>query len=146
MSIDDLVKNGTIHAFHATPEEISRAMDIARRDIALAENITKESLDWSYSIAYNAVLQASRAYMFYMGYRPATNKAHKNTFEFMQIAIDEPLRETISYFDRVRKKRHQIVYNETGLATEAEVKFLIEKAKEFIEYVDGKISGESHNV
>lgn len=134
MSIEELVRNGNIHIFHATPAEIKKSMEIARRDIALAESIVKESLDWSYSIAYNAVLQASRAYMFFRGYRPESNEAHKNTFEFMQVAV--PIKETISYFDRVRKKRHQIVYNETGLATEAEVKYLIEQAKDFIEYVE----------
>jgi uncharacterized protein (UPF0332 family) len=136
MLIEELIKNGHIHIFHATPEEIARSMEIARRDIALAGSIVTESLDWSYSIAYNAVLQASRAYMFFRGYRPATNEAHKNTFEFMMAANDEQMKDIVLYFDRVRKKRHQMVYNEVGLATEVEVKFLIEKAKEFIDHIE----------
>ena len=139
MSIDDLIKNGRIHPFHARPEEIAKLMEIAWRDITLAENISGESLDWSYSIAYNAMLQSSRAYMFYLGYRPASSEAHKNTIEFMRITVDEPMKETIDYFDRIRIKRHQIIYNEMGLATEAEVGFLIKQTRTLIEYVEQKL-------
>ncbi|MDD5083139.1 MAG: hypothetical protein PHU08_07200, partial [Dehalococcoidales bacterium] len=105
MSIDRLVREGSIHPFHATQEEIAKVMDIAKRDLAEAETIQGTSLDWTFSIAYNAVLQACRAYMFHMGYRPASSEAHKATFEFMQIAVDESMRQTIDYFDRARKKR-----------------------------------------
>ena len=58
MSIEELIKEGSIHPFKATQEEINRAIEIAQRDLALAEAILGESLDWTYSIAYNAVLQA----------------------------------------------------------------------------------------
>ena len=139
MSIDRLIKEGSIHPFHATREEVNRAMDIARRDLALAESIVGESLDWSYSIAYNAVLQACRAYMFHLGYRSATSEAHKNTFEFMLVAVKEPFRRTIAYFDRVRKKRHRTVYNEVGLVTEKEAKQLIRKTREFLSYIDREL-------
>ena len=51
MSIEELVKNDSIHPFKATQDEVDKAVEIARRDLALAENILEESLDWSYSIA-----------------------------------------------------------------------------------------------
>jgi uncharacterized protein (UPF0332 family) len=102
VSIDRLIEEGSIHPFHATREEIARTMDIARRDLALAQNIMNESLDWSYSIAYNAVLQACRAYMFHHGYRPVGSEAHKATLAFIQVSVDEPLKTTIGYFDMMR--------------------------------------------
>lgn len=139
MSIERLTSEGRIHPFQATDEEIGRAMDIAQRDLALAESILSDSLDWSYSIAYNAVLQACRGYMFHLGYRPATAEAHKTTFEFMQIVVEEPFKRTVSYFDRVRKKRHRTVYDEVGIVTEREGKQLITKAKEFLAYIEGKL-------
>ena len=140
MSIDRLVREGGIHPFRATREEIAKVMDIAKRDLDDAEKARGTSLDWTYSIAYNAVLQACRAYMFHMGYRPASSGAHKATFEFMQIAVDEPRKKTIDYFDRVRKKRHRVIYEEPGLITEKEAQQLIKKAKEFLDYVSGKLS------
>ena len=45
MSIEELIKEGGIHPFKATQEEIDRAAEIARRDLALAERISEESLD-----------------------------------------------------------------------------------------------------
>lgn len=141
MSIDRLVREGGIHPFRATREEIAKVMDIAKRDLDDAEKTRGTSLDWTYSIAYNAVLQACRAYMFHMGYRPASSGAHKATFEFMQIAADEPLKKTIDYFDRVRKKRHRVIYEVPGLITEKEAQQLIKKAKEFLDYISGKLSG-----
>jgi hypothetical protein len=62
MSLDKLLADGSIHPFQSNPQEIARSMEIAHRDIKDAERILPESLDWAYSIAYNAVLQACRAY------------------------------------------------------------------------------------
>ena len=141
ISIDALVREGSIHPFQATPEEIAKVMDIARRDLALAEIIQDSSLDWSFSIAYNAVLQACRAYMFYKGYRPGSSEAHKATFQFMQVTADESVKQTIDYFDRTRKKRHRVIYDEPGLVTEKETQQLIKKAKEFLEYTEHELKG-----
>jgi len=141
MSIEKLVSEGNVHPFHATADEINKAMAIAQRDLALAESILDESLDWSYSIAYNAVLQACRAYMFYQGYRPAATESHKTTIEFMKISVEEPLKSTVAYFDRVRKKRHRTLYDEVGLVTEKEATQLLSKTREFLDYISGKLSG-----
>lgn len=139
MSIEELISAGNIHPFQATQEEIDKAMAIAERDLKIAESIIDESLDWSYSIAYNAVLQACRAYMFHQGYRPASNESHKTSIEFMKLSVDESIKTTVEYFDRVRKKRHRTVYDEVGLITEKEIAQLLSKAREFLEYVEGTL-------
>ena len=139
MSIEDLVKEGRIHPFTATQDEIDRSLEIARRDLMLAEGILQESLDWCYSIAYNAVLQACRAYMFHLGYRPASAGGHKSTFDFMRLTVDEPHRKSVSYFDRVRKKRHRTIYDEVGLISEREARELLKRAGEFLVYVEDKL-------
>jgi len=64
MSIDKLIKEGSIRPFNAAQDEVNRAIEIARRDLALSERLLEENLDWCFSIAYNAVLQACRAYIF----------------------------------------------------------------------------------
>jgi len=112
MSIERLVQAGSIHPFRATPDEVSKALEVARRDLALAENIRDESLD---------------------------SEAHKATFEFMQLAVEQPFKRTIPYFDRVRKKRHRIIYNEVGLVTEKEAEELLKKARGFISYIERKL-------
>lgn len=140
MSIEELIRNGSIHPFKATQKEIDRAIEIAERDLALAESILGESLDWSYSIAYNAVLQACRAYMFHLGYRPASSESHKNTFEFMRFAADEPSKRYVSYFNRVRRKRHRTIYDEVGLISEKEAGELLKRAREFLSQIANKLT------
>ena len=139
MSLDKLIGEGSIHPFKAAQEEINRSMGIAHRDLNHSKRILSESLDWAYSIAYNAVLQASRAYMFHCGYRPASAESHKSTLAFMQFSVDPQLQESIDYFDRVRKKRHRVIYDEVGLVSEKEAQQLIQKATEFISWVDMKL-------
>ena len=48
-----------------------------------------EDWDWGFSIAYNAVLQAARAYMYSQGFRPASEQGHKNTFAFLRGELGE---------------------------------------------------------
>jgi uncharacterized protein (UPF0332 family) len=91
--------------------------------------------DWAFSIAYNAVLQASRAFMFAHGYRPASSEGHKNTFAFMQIMVDEEHEPLIAYFDHVRVKRHQVTYDATGIVTKTETQSLLSKAGEYVEWI-----------
>jgi len=139
MSIEELVRQESIHPFEATHGEIERAIGIARRDLTLAEKLLGENFDWCFAIAYNAVLQACRAYMFHLGYRPASAEAHKATFEFMQTAMEEPFKKSISYFDRARTKRHRALYNDAGLMTEKEADELLKRAKEFLSYIESKL-------
>ena len=81
--------------------------------------------------------------MFHLGYRPAAAEAHKATLEFMQVVTEKQFAVSIDYFDRVRKKRHKIVYDEVGLATKKEVEQLITKAREFTEFVADRLKKSS---
>ena len=139
MTIERLIREGSIHPFSATPDEINKAMEIARRDLSLAESIVEESRDWCFSIAYNAVLQASRAYMFHHGWRPASAETHRVTFEFMRHSVPVSLKETVSYFDRARKKRHRTIYDEVGLVSEKEAVELLKEARQFLSYVESEL-------
>ena len=98
-----------------------------------------EDWDWAFSIAYNAVLQSARAFMFSRGYRPAAEQGHKNTFAFMRAAFGKDLASTIGYFDRMRKKRNQAIYDVAGLITEKEARAILKNAVEFVDIVKKKI-------
>lgn len=139
MSIEELIEEGSIHTFEATSGEIEKAMEVARRDLTLAEKLLAENYDWCFAIAYNAVLQACRAYMFHLGYRPASAEAHKATFEFMETVVEEPLKKSISYFDRARMKRHRTLYDDVGLISEKEATELLRRAKAFLSYIESKL-------
>lgn len=139
MSIASLVKEGKIHRFSATKQEVDRALAVAERDLAVAEKTLETDADWCFSIAYNCVLQACRAYMFHKGYRPASFEAHKTVFEFMGIAVEKRIRTRIGYFDRVRKKRHRAVYDQRGVVSRKEAEGLLGAAKDFLSYVKSQV-------
>jgi uncharacterized protein (UPF0332 family) len=100
-----------------------------------------EDWDWAFAIAYDAVFQASRAYMFAQGYRPASAESHKNTFAFMRLAMGKGYGRLVGYFDRMRVKRHRAIYDVAGLITETEARNLFAKAEDFVKLVRERLRG-----
>jgi len=139
VTFKDLIKQGKIKPIKASDEEIKEILALSDRDIKMAEFIMSQDLDWAFSIAYNATLQASRAYMYSLGYRPSSDQGHKNTFEFMKIALGKEYEGMIGFFDRMRPKRNRAIYDTVGLITETEIKELYKKSKEFVLIIKNKI-------
>jgi len=141
MKYDDLLKSGRIRKERISQAEIAAAMKRAERDLRTARKIMAADWDWGFAVAYNAALQASRAYMFSQGYRPASAEGHKNTFAFMRVAMGGNYEDMITYFDRMRNKRNQALYDVAGAITETEAKNLLNKATEFVELIRDRLAG-----
>lgn len=139
MKFDDLIRVGRIKKQHVPKDEIQRGIERANRDLKTAKLVMAGDWDWGFAVAYNAVLQASRAYMFFEGYRPSSNEGHKNTLAFMKIALGREYEELVTYFDRVRNKRNQAIYDVAGLITETEARNLFAKAVEFVKMIEQRI-------
>ena len=139
MQIEDLLKNRKIYRHRASPEEIKRLLELADRDVRMARRTIAEDWDWAFSIAYNAVLQSARAFMYSQGFRPAAEQGHKNTFAFLHAALGEDLASTIGYFDRMRKKRNQAIYDVAGLITEKEAKAILKHAIAFVDAIKERL-------
>ncbi len=135
MQIEDLLRRRKIYRHQATHEEVERLLQLADRDLRMARLTMAEDWDWAFSIAYNAVLQSARAYMYSQGFRPAAEQGHKNTFAFMRAALGSEIASTVGYFDRMRKKRNQAIYDVAGLITEGEARSILKRAVGFVEIV-----------
>jgi uncharacterized protein (UPF0332 family) len=107
MNLEKLLEENKIEKIEKREFDVS----LAERDLKTAkDNFNSNNFDWALSIAYNAVLQAVRALMFSLGYRPKGKNQHKTVFEFLLLAeIDN---EMADYFDSIRKTRHIAVYDE----------------------------------
>jgi hypothetical protein len=79
--------------------------------------------------------------MFARGYRPASAEGHKNTLAFMRAVMGKDYEEMISYFDRMRIKRNQAIYDVAGLITETEARHLFKAAGEFVALVRNNLGG-----
>ena len=139
MRYEELLKAGRIREERISRAEVDHALDRAKRDLRTARRIMTDDCDWGFAVAYNAVLQASRAYMFADGYRPASVEAHKNTFAFMRIALGKEYEDLITYFDRMRTKRNQAIYDIAGLITETEARDLLARATEFVKLIQDRL-------
>lgn len=139
MKYDDLIKAGRVKKQQVSADEIRRGMERANRDLKTAKLVMAGDWDWGFAVAYNAILQASRAYMFFEGYRPGSTEGHKNTLAFMKIALGKEYVDLVTYFDRVRNKRNQAIYDVAGLITETEARHLFAKAVEFVKMIGQKI-------
>ncbi|MBI2346644.1 MAG: HEPN domain-containing protein [Deltaproteobacteria bacterium] len=141
MKYDDLLQAGKIKKQRVSGAEIDRALARAERDLKTARLVMAGDWDWGFAIAYNAVLQASRALMFAEGYRPGSHEGHKNTFAFMHIAMGKSCEDLIAYFDRVRNKRNQAIYDVAGMISETEAKNLFTMATDFVARVKKMLGG-----
>jgi uncharacterized protein (UPF0332 family) len=132
MNIDDLERQGFVRKFFKDSKKAKDLLRLADRDIELAKDIKSKNMDWSFTIAYNAMLQAGRALMFSEGYRPSGDKQHVSVIKFAETCLGREFSDIILMFDRMRRKRHIAIYDSAGTVSEKEVEQAINCAETFI--------------
>ena len=137
MSVDELLQQRRIYRQDAARADVRAALERAAKDLALAEHMQSVDHGWAFSIAYNAVLHAARAVMFSNGFRPASHESHKNTFAFLHTSAEGERRTWVDYFDRMRVKRYEAVYETAERITRTEAEALIDQARGFIAWAKG---------
>jgi uncharacterized protein (UPF0332 family) len=111
------------------------------RDLSTAEAILSEDPDWSYNIAYNAVLQSSRAFMFSKGFRPRGEGQHATAVRFIRETLGQEFNDLVEIFDQMRRKRNRIVYEMTSLVGNKEAKEILAIARRFVSLMSDLIAG-----
>ncbi|HEX7706715.1 MAG TPA: hypothetical protein VF701_09695 [Thermoanaerobaculia bacterium] len=115
----------------ASPAEVSALIEVIDRDLADAA-IAGLSADRRFATAYNAALQTARLLIAASGHRLASDAGHhKIAFEAAHHLLGPRAAGLIDYFDLCRRKRNQIDYFYTAVATDTEAEELLEKAAEF---------------
>ncbi len=135
MPFERLIADGRIKPYKARPEEIRQLLSVADRDLATAERNLSNDRDWAYTIAYNAILQAARAFMLAKGFRPRGAEAHATVVQFIEEALGKPYASQIALFDQMRRKRHRVIYEVAGLVTKQEAEQSLAFAKTFAEEI-----------
>lgn len=138
--IEDLERDGLISRIGPDPNRVKEALALARRDLGVARSLLASSSDWAFTVAYNAILQAGRALMFSKGYRPAGSNQHISVVRFCEEFFS---RDDILWFERMRRKRHQSVYDSAGSVSEREAENAVGKAEEIVRTVESLIAPEA---
>ena len=60
----------------------------------------------------------------------------------MLLALGRKHADLITYFDRMRSKRNQAIYDAAGLITETEARGLLAKATEFVAFVRAELGAQ----
>lgn len=131
--IEDLEAEGLIRPLAIDPTRVEDALAIAYRDLGVARDLLGSSSDWAFTVAYNAVLQAGRALMFTKGYRPEGSNQHVSVVRFCGELLSP---DQVHWFERMRRKRHQSVYDSTGSVSEREAEHAVTKAEEIVRAVE----------
>ena len=132
MTYQPLERAGLIDLYQVPLVEIRDLLEVARRDVKTARELTNIDLDWALIVAYNAALQAGLAFMYAKGYRPRGADRHRTVIRFLRATLDPSFKPKLNRLDRIRKKRHRAVYRMAGAISEREAKGTIEFAEEFV--------------
>jgi uncharacterized protein (UPF0332 family) len=136
---EDLLRRGLLKRETVSHAEASAALARARRDLSTAGELLGKDDDWALAVAYNGVLQAGRGLMFSQGYRPSSVEGHKTVMSFLRDALAPEHSSLVTYFDRVRVKRHTAIYDVAGLVTRRESADILARASQLIEIIASEL-------
>jgi uncharacterized protein (UPF0332 family) len=108
-----------------------------------AEAMISIDLTWSFTIAYHSIIRAGRALMFSRGYLPTAKNSHKTIMEFTGLVLGDEYRDLMLHFNRMRRKRHDFIYDAQNHTTVAEAKSAIKTAGDLVQNIAGSISNEN---
>jgi uncharacterized protein (UPF0332 family) len=133
MNLSELLSKGLVEKFQSNPENIRNEIDIAKNDIYSARKmISIAEWGWAHNAAYNAMLQAGRALMFFKGYRPKSAERHLAVISFVQAVFPTKFSlEVLQAFSKARLRRNESMYDRAGSISEGQGRNLVEKAELF---------------
>ncbi len=136
MSLAELKKSGKVKSIPIDKEQIRNLIELGKRDLVVAKKIFSTNFDWCFIVAYNSMLQSSRALMFSYGYTTSEEDHHKTVVEFSRAIVGG---EMTDMFDRMRRKRHEVTYDEAGQISEYTAKHALETATKYLDLIEKKI-------
>lgn len=117
-------------------QELDNMRELIGRDLADAA-VAGVSADRRFATAYNAALQAANMAIACSGYRiTAKIGHHKVSLESAALALGKSAESLTYYFETCRRKRNQIDYAQSRVATETEAREIVAKAREFYAFVE----------
>ncbi len=121
-----------------SPDEIQRLLAVVDRDLRQAD-ATGLELDGAYSFLYNVALQLATMVLRLDGLRVGATAHHKETFRAVRDLVPVELASTVACFERARRKRNALTYEQAGLIAESDVSGLQEAIASFQRWVSPRV-------
>lgn len=120
--------------------QIQRFLASADKKLATARKTLEIDEEASYQLAYEAMLKGSLGLMLSHGVRPRSLPGHHVTIiEFAERHLAGGFRGMVTMFDRMRRKRHQAIYDVNGFITRLEAEQALETARKYLVVIRGEI-------
>ncbi len=113
-------------------KQISYQLKRSQRDLKTAEANLSIDLTWAFAIAYHAMMRAGKALLYSRGYLPTAKNYHKTIVELTKLILGEEYDSVINRFSRMRRQRHDFIYDSKNHITPHEAKSSIDTAKKLI--------------
>lgn len=140
MTWKKLVEKGDLQKKPISSKEIDGILSKARKCLSASEILLKEKIhEPAFKEAYDAMLLASRALMFSLGYKPRTVGAHTITINFCELYFGKETKLIIEKFKRMKQKRNYLIYGAGLMVSMTETKNSIKSAKDWIDIIEEEI-------
>ncbi|MBU2494998.1 MAG: HEPN domain-containing protein [Candidatus Omnitrophota bacterium] len=135
MNYEEFLKDNLIKKQNPDFKQIERQLKRAQKDLKTAESNLSIDLTWTFTIAYHAMIRAGRALMYSKGYLPTTKNSHKTIIEFAKLILGAEFENLLGHFNRMRRRRHEFIYDSVNHITFSEAKSSIDTARKLIEKI-----------
>ncbi len=102
---------GLVNSQKADFGQIKKILGKAKQTIASANILVEDDHEAAFTLAYESMLKTSLALMLSRGYRPKTQLGHHKTLVMFAKDILNDFSGLISTYDRMRQKRHKLIYD-----------------------------------
>ena len=143
MNLEDLLKNNLIKKVNPDFKQINLQIIRAKKDLETAKSLMAKDLTWALTIIYHSMLRISRAMMYSKGFLPTIKNTHKTIVEFTKYTLGTDFYNLINRFDRLRRQRHNFIYESENNITLSEVNRATELAEELFIKIEGIIVKEN---
>ncbi len=136
MDFADWLKDGTLRRSNPSRAQVTDLLASANSDIDAAQELAGLGrLGIARDTAYEAMLKSGLALMLSQGYRPETGSHHVTVVRYAERVLGPESGDLIASFDRLRRTRHQRLYQGKEKATRSEVEQAVEIARRFAKVV-----------
>lgn len=148
MSLERMLKENLIKKQKADFKQIEKQLIRSEKDIETAKRNLKFDTIWSITIAYHSMIRAARALMFSKGFLPTTKNTHKTIIDFTNLILgsDSEYNNLIIKFNRLRKQRHNFIYESENGFTEEEAEAALKAAKSLLKKIKDLIKTENPQI
>jgi uncharacterized protein (UPF0332 family) len=135
MPYEKFLKDNLIKKQAPDFNQIADQLKRSGKDLKIAQQMLEVDSIWAFTIAYQAMIRAGKALMYSRGYLPTAKQSHKTVVEFTGTILGKEYAVLISRFNRMRRRRHEFIYEGINHMTETEARTSIETAKDLIDKI-----------